>query len=86
MNLLPHIEQFRKRRDELESALSSPDVANNNKQFLDMTLEYSRMKNLAELGERFLKVINDINNNKELVQLEPAESELSALALSLIHI
>ena len=62
MNLLPHIEQFRKRRDELESALSSPDVANNNKQFLDMTLEYSRMKNLAELGERFLKVINDINN------------------------
>ena len=80
MNLLPHIEQFRKRRDELESALSSPDVANNNKQFLDMTLEYSRMKNLAELGERFLKVINDINNNKELVQLEPAESEFSALA------
>ena len=80
MNLLPHIEQFRKRRDELESALSSPDVANNNKQFLDMTLEYSRMKNLAELGERFLKVINDINNNKELVQLEPAESELSTLA------
>ena len=80
MNLLPHIEQFRKRRDELESALSSPDVANNNKNFLDMTLEYSRMKNLAELGERYLKVISNINDNKELVQMEHSESELSVLA------
>ena len=41
MNLLPHIEQFRKRRDELESALSSPDVTANNKQFLEFTREYS---------------------------------------------
>ena len=85
MNLLPHIEQFCKRRDELENALSTPDVANNNKQFLEMTLEYSRMKNLAELGERYLKVIDDINDNKQLTQSEPSESELALLAKEELH-
>ena len=80
MNLLPHIEQFRKRRDELESALSSPDVTANNKQFLEFTREYSRMKDLSELGERFLKVIDNIADNKELVKSEPADSELAELA------
>ena len=80
MNLLPHIEQFRKRRDELESALSSPDVAANNKQFLELTREYSRMKELSELGERYLKVIDNIADNRDLMKSEPAESELAELA------
>ncbi len=80
MNLQPHIEQFCKRRDELESALSSPDVAADNKKYLELTREYSRMKKLAELGERYLKLLEDIGANRELIQIEPAESELAELA------
>ena len=80
MNLQPHIEQFCKRRDELESALSSPDVASNNKKFLELTREYSRMKKLAELGERYLKLRADIDASKELLKSEPAGSELAELA------
>ena len=80
MNLQPHIEQFCKRRDELESALSSPDVASNNKKFLELTREYSRMKKLAALGERFLKLLADIDASKELLKSEPAGSELAELA------
>ena len=80
MNLQPHIEQFCKRRDELESALSSPDVASDNKKFLGLTREYSRMKKLADLGERFLTLLADIDASKELLKSEPAGSELAELA------
>ena len=80
MNLQPHIEQFCKRRDELESALSTPGVASDNRQLLELTREYSRMKKLAELGERYLKLRADIDASKELVKSEPADSELAELA------
>ncbi len=80
MNLQPYIEQFCKRRDELESALSSPDVASDNKKILELTREYSRMKKLAELGERHLKLRADIDANKELIRSEPTNSELAELA------
>jgi len=80
VNLQPHIEQFCKRRDELESALSSPDVASDNKKILELTREYSRMKKLAELGERHLKLRADLDANKELIRSEPTNSELAELA------
>ena len=80
VNLLPHIEQFCKRRDELESALSTPAVASDNKQFLELTREYSQMKKLAELGERYLKLLADINASRQLIQAAPADSELADLA------
>ncbi len=80
MNLQPHIEQFCKRRDELESTLSSPGVAADNKKYLELTREYSRMKKLSELGELYLKQLEDIGANKKLIQTEPAESELAGLA------
>lgn len=80
MNLKPHIIQFRKRRDELESALSSPDVTGDNRKLVELTREYARMKKLSELGERYLKLLGDINSNHELIQSEPAESELAGLA------
>ena len=80
MNLKPHIIQFCKRRDELESALSSPDVTGDNRKLVELTREYARMKKLSELGERYLKLLGDINSNHELIQSEPAESELAGLA------
>jgi len=80
MNLQPHIEQFCKRRDELENALGNPDVTGDNRQLVELTREYSRMKKLAELGERYLKFLEDIAANRELIQSEPAESELAGLA------
>jgi len=80
VNLQPHIEQFCKRRDELESTLSSPGVAADNKKYLELTREYSRMKKLSELGELYLKQLEDIGANKKLIQTEPAESELAGLA------
>ena len=80
MNLKPHIIQFCKRRDELESALSSPDVTGDNRKLVELTREYARMKKLSELGERYLKLLGDINSNQELIQSEPAESELAGLA------
>jgi|TARA_B100001245_G_scaffold67730_1_gene47306 peptide chain release factor 1 len=80
VNLLPHIEQFCKRRNELESALSTPNVAGDSKQFLELTREYSQMKKLAELGERYLKLLVDINASRQLIQAEPADSELAELA------
>ncbi len=38
------------------------------------------MKKLSELGELYLKQLEDIGANKKLIQTEPAESELAGLA------
>ncbi len=80
MNLKPHIIQFCKRRDELESALGNTDVTGDNRKLVELTREYARMKKLSELGERYLKLLGDINSNQELIQSEPTESELAGLA------
>jgi len=80
VNLDPHIQQFCKRRDELESALSSPGVTSDNKKFLELTREYSRMKKLADLGDRFIKLLAEIDTNKLLLKSEPVGSELAKMA------
>ena len=80
MNLDPHIQQFCKRRDELESALSSPGVTSDNKKFLELTREYSRMKKLADLGDRFIKLLAEIDTNKVLLKSEPVGAELAKMA------
>ena len=60
MNLLPHIEKFRSRYAELETALSDPKVFDNPQRAQELSREYSRLKELVAVGDRYKKTLADL--------------------------
>jgi peptide chain release factor 1 len=80
MNLLPHIEKFRQRFAELETALSDPKVFDNQQRAQELSREYARLKELIAQSDRYLKTAADLEQNRALLKSEPAESELAQMA------
>jgi peptide chain release factor 1 len=80
MNLLPHIEKFRKRFAEVESLLSDPKVFDQPQKAQELSREYARLKELVVTGEQFLTAGTQLAENRELLKNEPAESELAVMA------
>jgi peptide chain release factor 1 len=80
MDLRPHIEKFRKRFAEVEAALSDPKAFDNPQRAQELSREYSRLKELVAQGERYLKTLGDLDENRALLKNEPAESELAVMA------
>ncbi len=80
MDLKPHIEKFSRRFAEVEAALSDPKVFDNNQRAQDLSREYARLKELVAHGKAYLKTEADLSENRKLLQTEPAESELAAMA------
>lgn len=80
MNLRPYIEKFARRLGEVEAALSDPKLFENPQKFQELSREYARLKDLTATGQRYLKVIDDLAQHRELVETEPADSELAQLA------
>ncbi|MBI4660438.1 MAG: peptide chain release factor 1 [Verrucomicrobia bacterium] len=80
MDLRPHIEKFARRFAEVESALSDPKVFENNQRAQELSREYARLKELIGQGSAYLKVLAELQDNRALLQSEPAGSELAVLA------
>ena len=80
MNLLPHIEKFRRRFAELETALSDPKVFDNQQRAQELSREFARLKELVAQGDHYLKTLADLEQNRALLKSEPAESELAQMA------
>jgi peptide chain release factor 1 len=80
MNLTPHIEKFRRRFAEVEAALSDPKAFDNPQRAQELSREYARLKELVAQGERYLKTIADLDENRALLKTEPPESELALMA------
>ena len=80
MNLLPHIEKFRQRFAELESALSEPKVFDNPPRAQELSREYARMKELTATGDVYRKTLADLEENRALLKSEPADSEMAQMA------
>jgi peptide chain release factor 1 len=80
MNLLPHIEKFRQRYAELESALSDPKAFDNPQRAQELSREYSRLKELVAIGNRYQKALADLEDNRSLLKNEAPESEMAHLA------
>lgn len=80
MDLKPHIEKFRKRFAEVESALSDPKVFDNQQRAQELSREYARLKELVAASAVYLKTLADMDENRALLKSEPAESELAAMA------
>lgn len=80
MDLRPYIEKFRNRFAELETVIADPKLFDNPAKAQETTREYSRLKELVVHGERYLKVIADLEMNRELVKTEPEGSEMAVMA------
>jgi len=80
MDLRPHIEKFRKRYVEVEAALSDSKAFDNPQRAQELSKEYARLKELVACGDNFFKTLEQLAENRTLLQGEPAESELAQLA------
>lgn len=79
-DLSPHIQRFARRFAEVESLLNDPSVFNQPQKAQELAREYARLRELTELGSRYLKVRADLEENKALLEAEPPGSELSQMA------
>jgi peptide chain release factor 1 len=80
MDLRPHIEKFRRRFVEIESALNDPKAFDNPQRAQELSKEYSRLKELVACGDNLFKTQEQLAENRALLKSEPAESELAQLA------
>jgi len=80
MDLHPFIDKFARRFAEVEAALNDPKLFDNALRAQEMTREYSRLKELVSQGERYLKILADLKEHRELLLTEPPESELAQMA------
>ena len=80
MDLRPIVARFAQRFDEVEQMLSDPKLFENKQRFQELSREYARLKDLAATGGVYLKTLSDLEENRQLLATEPAESELAQLA------
>ncbi len=80
MDLRPYLEKFARRLAEVEAALSDPRVFDNPQRAQELSKEYARLKDLVGQGQAYRKVLSDLAENRALLQAEPADSELAAMA------
>ncbi len=80
MDFRPHIEKFRRRFAEVGSALSDPKAFDNPQRAQELSREYARLKELVATGDTYLKTLEQLEENRELLQGEPADSELAVMA------
>ena len=80
MDLRPHIERFAHRLAQAEMDLSDPKVFANPQRFQELSRDYARLKELAANGQAFLAAVKDLQENRALLEAEPADSELGQMA------
>jgi peptide chain release factor 1 len=80
MDLRPQIEKYSRRFAEIEAALSDPKAFDNPQRAQELSREYARLKTLTADGQSYLKTVADLQENRALLQAEPADSELGHMA------
>jgi peptide chain release factor 1 len=80
MDYRPHIEKFRKRFAEIESALSDPKAFDNPQRAQEMSREYARLKELVVTGDLYLKTVAQLQENRAMLETELPDSELAQMA------
>ncbi len=78
MDLQPHIAKFAARMAEVEVELGDPKVFENNRRAQELGREYSRLKNLVQLGEQLRKAKGELDENRALV--DGGDEEMAEMA------
>jgi peptide chain release factor 1 len=64
----------------VEGQLNDPDIANDMTRYRTVTREYKSLQPIATAGARYMKVLADINANKEMIADSNTDSELREFA------
>ncbi|HQC42985.1 MAG TPA: peptide chain release factor 1, partial [Verrucomicrobiota bacterium] len=80
MDFCSHIDKFASRLKEVESELSDPKVFDSPQKAQDLGREYSRLKELVNLGAAWKRNGEEIESNKEILKQEAPDSELAQMA------
>ncbi len=80
MDLKPQIEKFSRRFAEVEAALSEPKAFHNLQRAQELSKEYARLKALVAQAQIYVKATADLADNRALLAIEPANSELAQMA------
>ncbi|MBI1176912.1 peptide chain release factor 1 [bacterium] len=80
MDFRAAIEKLSRRFAEVENSLANPEVFSQQQKAQELTREYSRLKELVAVGDRYEKVTRELTENRELAAAESADSEMGQLA------
>lgn len=71
--MLDKLEAIQARFDELGVALTNPEIVNDNKRYRALSKEYRDLEKIVEARKRYLKTIDDIEFNKEVLASDDEE-------------
>lgn len=71
--------KLNERLEELNKELSDPEIHNDQKRFKELSREHNELSKIIEIGEPYLKVLNDYEGNKAIID-ENEDAELVELA------
>ena len=80
MKDIPDIEPFRKRIEELDEIMNSPDFYQNQRRVATIGREYQKVSEFIELYEELNKLHEDTKENKALAEDSSADAELREMA------
>ncbi len=79
MDLGPYIERLARRQAEVEAALSDAGVFAQPQRAQELGREFARLRELCGAGQAWLKTRRDLEESRQLLAAESAESELAQL-------
>jgi peptide chain release factor 1 len=87
MDLLPHLDRFRRRFAELEELMARPDLYDNPQKAQELTREHSRLKQLLADGSHWLKLQKDLAEAEAMARntAEPEMAEMAAEELATLR-
>lgn len=77
--MFERLKQIRRRFDEVTELLSSPDIVSDQQRYKTLTKEHSDLQQIVDVYNKYLRIVNDIEMNKELLDSEN-DKEMIALA------
>ena len=75
-----HTDKLTAKLPEIETKLSDPNVAKNQKMLRDLSREYSALKKLKDKSDKYFKLEIDVQEHRELIKNPESDRELADLA------
>jgi len=77
-----YIDKRMARLPEIESDLSKPDTATNQKKFRKLIQEHTGLKKIKAKADKYFQLIDDIDEHRNLINSDDTDEELKDLAIS----
>lgn len=75
-----HIHRVTTRLTEIETLLSDPATAANQRKFRDLVKEHAALKRVKDKTDRYLRLVENMRQHRELLEAEGSDPELKDLA------